>query len=67
MLEDLDYEEIAEKFIDNKLGLEKFRNELIIEDYNSLLNEKKKMDIFIDLEHKYGLQERMLRIIVNGK
>lgn len=68
MLEDMSYEEIAEKLVNNELAFKKFRDEAIKQDHEMLSKEnKKKCDIYVDLEEKYKLQSRNLRLIVSGK
>jgi hypothetical protein len=64
MLEDLNYEEIAEKFVNNELAFKQFRNKCIKKDFKELDGTKGRMDVFTDLEEKYDIQSCRIRRII---
>lgn len=69
MFEDLTLEQIAEQLIDNKLSLKNFRNIAIKDEYYVMLQSRdyKIQDIYVELQEKYKLNDRALRLIVTGR
>lgn len=66
MLEDLSYEEIAEKLERNELGLKQFRNECIRKEFYDRYGNTSVMDLISELSEKYQVQPRMIRYIIKS-
>ena len=69
MFEDLTLEQIAEQLIENKLSLKNFRNIAIRNEYYEMLKTGnfQIQEIYVELQEKYDLNDRSLRLAVTGR
>ena len=67
-LEGKTLEEISDLILNNSLSFKGMRNQIIKRDYYELLKTQMQIgDIFVELEHRFGIGESIMRRILQEK